>query len=141
MLKPGSETRVHLALGVTDMRKSFDTLAALVQEAIGEDPLSGHLFAFCNRRRDRMKILYWDQTGYCLLAKRLERGRFSWPNARGEEGAVEMTHEELNQLLSCGVEMRAESRGWYDWHAPKPTRSSRLPPAGTETRSPFTRTS
>jgi len=119
MLTLTPEVRVHLAPGVTDMRKSFDTLAALVQEVIGEDPLSGHLFAFCNRSRDRMKILCWDQTGYVLLAKRLERGRFAWPTLTDGERAIELTQEELKQLLYCGEAVRTESRGWYDWHAPR----------------------
>jgi len=134
MLTITDETRVHVALGVTDMRKSFDTLAALVHEVIGEDPLSGHLFAFCNRRRNRMKILRFDQTGYCLLAKRLEQGRFAWPKAKGDEGTIEMTQEELTRLLSGGEMPSKRGRGWYDWHAPKEKRNVRKEVGGSGAR-------
>lgn len=117
MLTLSPKVRVFLAPGVTDMRKSFDTLAALVQETIRSDPLSGHLFGFCNRGRDRMKVLYWDRSGYCLISKRLERGRFAWPKVNGQESAIEMTHHEL-ALLFAGAEVsRTRRRGWYDWRA------------------------
>ena len=79
MMSPGNWTRVYLATGITDMRKSIDTLAILVAEQLDLDPLSGHLFAFCNRKRDTLKILYWDRNGFCLWHKRLERDRFRWP--------------------------------------------------------------
>ncbi len=119
MLSLTSDVRVHLALGATDMRKSFDTLAVLVQEVIGQDPLSGHVFAFCNRRRNRLKLLRWDQTGYYLLAKRLEQGQFDWPKAASDTRALEMTQQELKQLLSGACPARPKQRGWYDWHAPR----------------------
>ena len=69
MLTLGAPVRVYVAPGVTDMRKSFDGLAALAEHALREDPLSGHLFAFCNRRRNLMKVLVWDGSGLLLLAK------------------------------------------------------------------------
>lgn len=115
MLTLSAAVRVFLAPGVTDMRKSFDTLAALVAETIGSDPLSGHLFGFCNRKRDRMKILYWDRSGYCLISKRLERGRFAWPKASEGEEAVEMTPEEVARLFGGVDVVRARKRSWYDW--------------------------
>ena len=115
MLTLSPAVQVFLAPGATDMRKSFDTLAAAVDEVLRADPLSGHLFGFCNRKRDRMKILYWDRSGYCLISKRLEKGTFAWPKTTPESGAVEMTHEEL-ALLFGGIDLsRTQTRGWYEW--------------------------
>ncbi len=76
-LTPG--VSVYLALGATDMRKSFAGLAGAVEAHLKRDPLSGHLFAFCNRRRNMIKVLAWDGSGLCLYAKKLERGTFPWP--------------------------------------------------------------
>jgi transposase len=70
-----AHTKVFLALGYTDMRKSIDSLAVLVEYALGLSPLSGHLFVFCNRRCNMIKILYWDRNGFCLFHKRLEKHR------------------------------------------------------------------
>jgi len=78
MLSLPPAVRVFVARGATDMRKSFDTLAALVIDVVDEDPMSGHLFLFVNRRKNRAKILWWDRSGYCLLAKRLEPGQLSF---------------------------------------------------------------
>jgi transposase len=78
---PGG-VRVYLALGPTDMRKGFDGLAALVQTKLAHDPFAGHVFVFRGKLGDRLKLLYWDGQGLCLFAKRLERGRFVWPQAR-----------------------------------------------------------
>lgn len=100
-------TRVWLACGVTDMRKGFDGLAALVQLKLAEDPFSGHLFVFRGRRGDRLKILWWDGDGLCLFAKRLERGRFVWPQAA--DGAVHVTHAQLAMLLE-GIDWRRPVR-------------------------------
>ena len=69
MLSIGSGSQIFLVSGVTDMRKSFDTLAAVVRSVIDSDPLSGHLFVFCNRRRDRLKVLVWEESGFWLLAE------------------------------------------------------------------------
>jgi len=79
---PVSDVRVYLAPGVTDMRKAINGLSILIQEQLKLDPFSGHLFAFCNRKRDIIKVLYWDQNGFCLWQKRLERERFRWPVSR-----------------------------------------------------------
>ena len=75
MMPLAGGVRVYLATGVTDMRKSINTLSILVAEQMDLDPLSGHLFAFCNRKRDTLKILYWDRNGFCLWHKRLEQHR------------------------------------------------------------------
>lgn len=83
MLSLPSSVRIYLRNEPTDMRKSFDALAALVQSCLGENPLSGHLFVFRNRRGDRVKILWWDRDGYALWHKRLEQGTFVLPAAGG----------------------------------------------------------
>lgn len=110
MLSPGPATKVYLGTGVTDMRKSFNGLYALVAGTLKSDPLSGHLFVFCNRRRDRIKILCFDGSGLWVCAKRLEKGTFAWPQSG--EGAVELTQAELNLLLG-GLDLsRARKRRW-----------------------------
>lgn len=76
MFFPEGQVRVHVYGQPTDMRKSFDGLYALTRQRLGEDPLSGRLFVFINRRATQMKVLYWDRTGFCVWAKRLEQGRF-----------------------------------------------------------------
>ena len=103
---PGG-TRIWLAAGVTDMRKGFDGLAALVQGALAENPFSGHVFVFRGRAGDRVKVLWWDGTGLCLFAKRLERGRFIWP--RAEQGVAVLTPAQLSMLLE-GIDWRRPVR-------------------------------
>jgi transposase len=100
-------TRIWLAAGVTDMRKGFDGLAALVQGALAENPFSGHVFVFRGRAGDRVKVLWWDGSGLCLLAKRLERGRFVWPQAAS--GAVHLSAAQLSMLLE-GIDWRRPVR-------------------------------
>lgn len=102
-------TRIWLAAGVTDMRRGFDGLAAIVQERLAGDPFSGHLFVFRGKRGDLVKLLWWDGDGLCLFAKRLERGRFIWPQAR--EGAVHLTAAQLSMLLE-GIDWRRPQRSW-----------------------------
>lgn len=110
MLSLPPSVRVFLARDATDMRKSFDTLAALVCEVIDEDPQSGHLFVFVNRRRDRVKILWWDRSGYCLLSKRLEHGQFRiYDQADGKRGRYEVSASDLLLLLE-GIDLRGASR-------------------------------
>jgi len=89
MLSLPPSVRVFVCTGSTDMRKSFDGLCALVQTVVKQDPFSGHLFVFLNRRRDKVKILYWDRSGFFLLYKRLEEGTFGMPE-REEIGAREL---------------------------------------------------
>jgi len=100
-------TRIWLACGVTDMRKGFDGLAAIVQLQLAEDPFSGQLFVFRGRRGDRVKLLWWDGDGLCLFAKRLEHGRFVWPHA--QSGAVYLTQAQLAMLLE-GIDWRRVQR-------------------------------
>jgi transposase len=103
---PGG-ARVWLAAGVTDLRKGFDGLAALVQLQLAEDPFSGHLFVFRGRAGDRIKVLWWDGDGLCLFTKRLERGRFVWPQATA--GSVALTGAQLSMLLE-GIDWRRPTR-------------------------------
>ena len=104
MLPSGPGLRVYLAVGDTDMRKSMDALAALVSGRLSLDPLSGHLFAFRNRRRNLVKILYWDRNGFCLWQKRLEKDRFRWPD-EGVSATAEVSWRELTWLLE-GLDVR-----------------------------------
>jgi len=110
MLTIGTGTKVFLVAGPTDMRKSFDTLAAVVRNVIQDDPLSGHMFVFCNRRRDRLKVLVWEESGFWLLAKRLENGTFTWPDPTGLK--VEYSAAELAALLE-GLELSGRRRRRY----------------------------
>jgi transposase len=96
-------TRVYLACGVTDMRKGFDSLAALVQTVLAQDPYSGAVFAFRGKRGDLLKLLVWDGQGLCLYAKRLERGRFVWPQS--VNGTVSLTPAQLS-MLAEGIDWR-----------------------------------
>ena len=89
------------------MRKGFDGLAALVQTQINADPFSGQLFVFRGRRGDRVKALWWDGDGLCLYAKRLERGRFVWPQA--QDGTVHLSNAQLSMLLE-GIDWRRPER-------------------------------
>ena len=114
MLTFAPRIRVYLAPGATDMRKSFDTLTGLVRSTLALDPLSGHLFVFTNRQRTRLKILVWDGSGLWVLAKRLEKGTFSWPKLEDPAAkSIAMTSAELTMLLS-GVDLsQAKRRRWY----------------------------
>jgi transposase len=106
-----SGTRVWLAAGVTDMRKGMDGLAALIQTTLAENPFSGHIFVFRGRRGDLVKLLWFDGDGVCLYAKRLERGRFVWPQAMS--GSVALSTAQLAMLLE-GIDWRRPVRT----HAP-----------------------
>jgi transposase len=109
----GAATGIYLAVGATDMRKGFEGLYGLVRDQLGLHPLSGHLCLFCNRERNRLKVLYWDGSGLWVCAKRLEKGRFSWPLECNEQGRVRITQEELALLLG-GIELaRTRRKNWY----------------------------
>ena len=97
--------RIFLCSRPTDLRKSFDGLTGLVQECFGQDPLTGHLFLFLNRRRDRIKILYFDRDGLAIWYKRLEAGSFQLPDAVTQDG-VELQPAQLAMLLS-GIDLHS----------------------------------
>ncbi len=109
MIGVPSGTRVWLAAGLTDMRRGFDGLAALVQNALTQDPFSGQIFVFRGKRGDIIKLLWWDGQGMCLFAKRLEKGRFIWPQA--DSGSVALTPAQLSMLLE-GIDWRMPVRTW-----------------------------
>lgn len=97
MITAWSDIKVYLAIGSTDMRKSINGLSILVAEYFSLDPLSGHLFCFSNRKRDIIKVLYWDRNGFCLWHKRLEKDRFRWPASKDD--ILVISSRELNWLL------------------------------------------
>ena len=101
--------RIWIAAGVTDMRRGFDGLSAQVQTVLNEQPFSGHVFVFRGRRGDIVKLLWFDGDGLCLFSKRLERGRFIWPQAT--EGTVCLTRAQLSMLLE-GIDWRRPQRTW-----------------------------
>ena len=103
MLVAPADTKVYLAAGITDMRNAINGLSMLVEGQLALDPFSGHLFVFCNRRRNMIKILYWDRNGFCLWQKRLEKHRFRWPES-WEQG-LKLDHRQLSWLLD-GLEIR-----------------------------------
>ena len=107
MISPPPGTRIWIAAGVTDLRRGFDGLAALVQTPLEADPFSGQIFAFRWRRGDRIKLLWWDGDGLRLFAKRLERGRFVWPQATG--GTVALTPAQQSMRLE-GINWRRPIR-------------------------------
>lgn len=96
MLAPSPVRRILAYREPVDMRKSFDGLVALVKHALREDPLSGSLYVFVNRRKNYLKLVYWDRTGFCLFAKRLERGRFTLP---GDARTQELDEQTLRLIL------------------------------------------
>ena len=111
MLTIAPSTKIFLVSGATDMRKHFDSLSAIVTETLKRDPYAGHVFVFCNRRHNRLKILFWDGTGFWVMAKRLERGTFSWPESKAK--TIDLAPEELSLLLG-GIDLRgAVRRRWY----------------------------
>lgn len=112
MLIPSS-VRLFVATAPTDMRKGHLSLASLARSVVQEDPLSGHVFIFYNRRRNRLKALWWDRTGYVLLFKRLERGTFTLPTAAAESSHIEIDGGDLHLLLD-GIDLSVErGRRWY----------------------------
>jgi transposase len=102
-------TQIWLAAGITDLRRGFTGLSGMVQTKLEQDPFSGHVFLFRGRRGDLIKMLWWDRDGLCLFAKRLERGRFIWPQATS--GVVSLSPAQLSMLLE-GIDWRRPQRTW-----------------------------
>jgi transposase len=102
-----ARTRIWIAAGVTDLRRGFTGLSGMVQTALQENPFSGHVFVFRGRRGDLIKMLWWDGDGLCLFAKRIERGKFTWPQATS--GTVALTPAQLSMLLE-GIDWRRPVR-------------------------------
>ncbi len=109
MLSIPANVRVYLCTQATDMRKGFDGLHALVVQVFGRDPLDGHLFLFVNRRRDRMKILWWDRDGMALFYKRLEAGTYQLPTTADDAAGIEIGATDLALLLN-GIDLRSAKR-------------------------------
>jgi transposase len=108
----GLATKIYVAVEAVDMRKGFEGLYGLVRDQLGADPLGGHLFLFSNRTRTRLKALVWDGSGLWVCAKRLEKGRFRWPEAAGRH-SVTMRSEELAMLVN-GLDLKqTRRRNWY----------------------------
>ena len=109
MIPIPSGVGVWLATGHTDMRKGFGGLAVVVHETLKRDPHRGHLFVFCGRRGDLIKVIWHDGQGMCLFAKRLERGRFLWPSVA--DGRVAITAAQLGYILE-GIDWRMPQKDW-----------------------------
>jgi transposase len=109
MLSLPSSVRVFLCLQPTDMRRSFDGLSMMIQEVIGESPFSGHLFVFCNRRQDRVKVMYWDRDGYAIWYKRLEKGTYRFPCSASDALRAEIRVDEFLVLLE-GIDLSTVKR-------------------------------
>jgi transposase len=107
MLNLPPSVKVYVATDITDMRRSIDSLSVLVQEILKKDVFSGHLFVFCNKRGDKIKILYWDRNGFCLWYKRLERGVFRLPKI--QDKVFMLAPNELNLLLE-GIDLTDKNR-------------------------------
>jgi transposase len=105
MMRPHGEVAVYVCREPVDFRKSIDGLSALVTQRLGRDPFAAALYVFANRRRDKVKILYWERCGFVLWYKRLEKARFPWPRA-GTEMDAALTGRELNWLLD-GIDVFA----------------------------------
>jgi len=105
MLSIATGTRIFVAAGATDMRKGFDGLQGIVSGVLQQDPLCGHLFLFVNRRRDKLKILYWDGDGLAIWYRRLEQGTFQMPHVADDQQSAEIRSEELTMLLR-GIDYR-----------------------------------
>ena len=116
MMLPGAELQVLVATRPVDFRKQADTLAAFVQEALAADPYSGAVYVFRAKRIDRVRLLWWDGTGICLLTKRLEGGAFRWPPV--EDGVMRLTAAQLSALLEG-----------LDWRRVHEMRRTRVPTA------------
>src|SRR5271169_3720289 len=109
MMTPPAGTQIWIAAGRTDLRRGFTGLSAIVQTILAQNPFSGHVFVFRGKRGDLLKVLWWSGDGLCLFAKRLERGRFIWPQATS--GTVSLTQAQLSMLLE-GIDWRRPVRSY-----------------------------
>jgi len=110
MLTLPPAVRIYLATTPTDLRKGFDGLSSAVMQVIGQEPTSGHLFLFRNRRGDQIRVLFWDRTGYCIFAKRLAQGRFHWPIPTSPDARhVTLDAAELGLILE-GIDLTTARR-------------------------------
>ena len=109
MITLPSHTQIWIAAGITDLRRGFNGLSALVQTKLEKSPMSGQVFIFRGRRGDLVKLIWFDGDGLCLFCKRLERGKFVWPQAT--EGVVSLTRAQLSMLLE-GIDWRRPQRTW-----------------------------
>lgn len=98
MIRPDDDVRVHLCCEAVDFRKQMRGLSVLVQEELELDPFSAHVFAFCNRRRDHVRLLYWERNGFAMWQKKLEADRFPWPR-KNDAAVIELSGRDLNWLL------------------------------------------
>lgn len=108
----GLQTKIYIAVEAIDMRKGFEGLHGLVRDHLGQDPLSGHLFLFTNKTKTRLKALVWDGSGLWVCAKRLEKGRFRWPETEGVRSLTLRT-EELAMLVNGLDVKQTRQRKWY----------------------------
>ena len=109
MIELRTGTHIWIAAGVTDMRRGFQGLSAQIQTQLEQQPFSGHVFVFRGRRGDMIKLLWFDGDGLCLFAKRLERGRFIWPQAK--DGTVSLSRAQLSMLME-GIDWRRPQKTW-----------------------------
>ena len=107
MIALPTSTQIWIVAGVTDLRRGFTGLSGMVQTKLEQDPFSGHVFVFRGRRGHLIKVLWWDGDGLCLFAKRLERGRFEWPQA--SDGTISLSRAQLSMLLE-GIDWRRPVR-------------------------------
>jgi transposase len=113
MFSIGPATRIYLAVGGTDMRKSFEGLYGLVRDRLCCDPRSGHVFLFCNAQKNRPKVLFCDGSGLWVCSKRLEKGRFHWREAGSDQVKLTVSHEEMSLLLG-GIDLKqTQQRRWH----------------------------
>lgn len=125
MLTLPPSVRIYACAQAVDMRKSFDGLAAATREIVGHDPMSGYLFAYFNRARHIVKIIFWDRSGFCVLAKRLEKGRFHLPVVAKDATSIEIESAELALILE-GIDLRGAKRRprWSPQDARAPLRAT-----------------
>ena len=113
MLTLSPAVRIFLAAGATDLRRGFDGLAGIAREVLRVDPMSGSLFIFSNARHTRIRVLYWDGTGYWLMTKRLEKGTFAWPRTDPPLRCVTLRADELSMLLA-GLHVEVKRRPGFE---------------------------